>query len=424
MNAPDKLAQLLSLTREPFPASRKTHAPGTLHPQLRVPMREVALSNGETATLYDTSGPYTDPAADDRRAPRPAGAARPRGSKHAATPSYTPAASARRSTTAPRHEEREAQRIAALRAEAAALQRKPRRAQGRRATSRRCTMPGAASSRPRWSSSRCARTAGANGWPSTWPTPKARAAPARQPAWARSIPELITPEFVRDEVARGRAIIPANINHPEIEPMAIGRNFLVKINANIGNSAVTSSIEEEVEKLVWAIRWGADNVMDLSTGRNIHTTRDWIVRNSPVPIGTVPIYQALEKVGGVAEDLTWEIFRDTLIEQAEQGVDYFTIHAGMRLPFIPLTAKRRTGIVSRGGSIMAKWCIAHHKESFLYDALRGHLRHHEGLRRELLARRRPAPRLRAPTPTTRPSSPSCARWANSRRSPGSTTCRP
>jgi phosphomethylpyrimidine synthase len=176
----------------------------------------------------------------------------------------------------------------------------------------------------------------------------------------------VTPEFVRDEVARGRAIIPANINHPEIEPMAIGRNFLVKINANIGNSAVTSSIEEEVEKLVWAIRWGADNVMDLSTGRNIHTTRDWIVRNSPVPIGTVPIYQALEKVGGVAEDLSWEIFRDTLVEQAEQGVDYFTIHAGIRLAFIHLTANRRTGIVSRGGSIMAKWCISHHKESFLY----------------------------------------------------------
>ena len=182
-----------------------------------------------------------------------------------------------------------------------------------------------------------------------------------------SLPDSITPEFVRGEVARGRAIIPANINHPEVEPMAIGRNFAVKIIANIGNSAVTSSIEEEVEKLVWAIRWGADNVMDLSTGRNIHTTRDWIVRNSPVPIGTVPIYQALEKVGGVAQDLTWEIYRDTLIEQAEQGVDYFTIHAGVRLPFIHLTANRRTGIVSRGGSIMAKWCIAHHRESFLYD---------------------------------------------------------
>ncbi|MDQ0348578.1 phosphomethylpyrimidine synthase ThiC [Ancylobacter vacuolatus] len=182
-----------------------------------------------------------------------------------------------------------------------------------------------------------------------------------------AIPDVVTPEFVRDEVARGRAVIPANINHGELEPMAIGRNFLVKINANIGNSAVTSSVADEVDKMVWAIRWGADTVMDLSTGRNIHNIRDWIVRNSPVPIGTVPIYQALEKVGGIAEDLTWEVFRDTLIEQAEQGVDYFTIHAGVRLPHVPLTANRVTGIVSRGGSIMAKWCLAHHRESFLYE---------------------------------------------------------
>ena len=181
------------------------------------------------------------------------------------------------------------------------------------------------------------------------------------------IPGFITPEFVRDEVARGRAIIPNNINHPETEPMAIGRNFLVKINANIGNSAVASDVANEVDKMVWATRWGADTVMDLSTGRNIHDTREWIIRNSSVPIGTVPIYQALEKVGGVAEDLTWEVFRDTLIEQAEQGVDYFTIHAGVRLPYVPMAAKRVTGIVSRGGSIMAKWCLAHHKESFLYE---------------------------------------------------------
>ncbi len=185
--------------------------------------------------------------------------------------------------------------------------------------------------------------------------------------WGASIPDYVTAEFVRDEVARGRAIIPSNINHPESEPMAIGRNFLVKINANIGNSAVASDVANEVDKMVWSIRWGADTVMDLSTGRNIHDTREWIVRNSPVPIGTVPIYQALEKVGGIAEDLNWEIFRDTLIEQAEQGVDYFTIHAGVRLPYIPMTAKRVTGIVSRGGSIMAKWCLAHHKESFLYE---------------------------------------------------------
>ncbi|HEY0082863.1 MAG TPA: phosphomethylpyrimidine synthase ThiC [Pyrinomonadaceae bacterium] len=185
-----------------------------------------------------------------------------------------------------------------------------------------------------------------------------------------AIPAFVTPEFVRDEVARGRAIIPANVNHPESEPMIIGRNFLVKINANIGNSAVASSIEEEVEKMRWSTKWGADTVMDLSTGKNIHATREWILRNSPVPIGTVPIYQALEKVGGKAEELTWEIYRDTLIEQAEQGVDYFTIHAGVRLPYIRLTAKRTTGIVSRGGSIMAKWCLAHHEESFLYTRFR------------------------------------------------------
>ncbi len=185
-------------------------------------------------------------------------------------------------------------------------------------------------------------------------------------SFGAALPEFVTPEFVRDEIARGRAIIPNNINHPESEPMIIGRNFLVKINANIGNSAVTSSVAEEVDKMAWAIRWGSDTVMDLSTGRNIHATREWILRNSPVPIGTVPIYQALEKVGGVAEDLTWDIFRDTLIEQAEQGVDYFTIHAGVRLAHIPLTAERVTGIVSRGGSILAKWCLAHHEESFLY----------------------------------------------------------
>jgi phosphomethylpyrimidine synthase len=186
-------------------------------------------------------------------------------------------------------------------------------------------------------------------------------------SFGAAIPSFVTPEFVREEIARGRAIIPANINHPELEPMIIGRNFLVKVNANIGNSAVTSSVAEEVEKMVWAIRWGADTVMDLSTGRNIHNIRDWIMRNSPVPIGTVPIYQALEKADGNPVKLTWEIFRDTLIEQAEQGVDYFTIHAGVRLAYVPLTAKRTTGIVSRGGSIMARWCLAHHKESFLYE---------------------------------------------------------
>ena len=186
-------------------------------------------------------------------------------------------------------------------------------------------------------------------------------------SFGASLPQFVTPEFVRTEIARGRAIIPANINHPELEPMIIGRNFLVKINANIGNSAVTSSIEEEVDKMVWATRWGTDTVMDLSTGKNIHHTREWVIRNSPVPIGTVPMYQALEKVGGIAEDLSWEVFRDTLIEQCEQGVDYFTIHAGVRLAYIHLTADRVTGIVSRGGSIMAKWCLHHHQESFLYE---------------------------------------------------------
>ncbi len=197
---------------------------------------------------------------------------------------------------------------------------------------------------------------------STLSTPPYR----RGESFGAKIPQIITPEFVRQEVAAGRAIIPANINHPEAEPMIIGRNFKVKINANIGNSAVTSSVAEEVEKMVWAIRWGADNVMDLSTGRNIHNIREWIIRNSPVPIGTVPIYQALEKVGGIAEELTWEVYRDTLIEQCEQGVDYFTIHAGVRLPYIPMTVGRKTGIVSRGGSILAKWCMSHHKENFLY----------------------------------------------------------
>ena len=208
-----------------------------------------------------------------------------------------------------------------------------------------------------------------------------------------NIPEEITPEHIRSEIARGRMIIPANINHPETEPMAIGRNSLVKINANIGNSIVTSGVAEEVDKLVWAIRWGADTVMDLSTGKNIHTIREWIVRNSPVPIGTVPIYQALEKVNGVAEDLTFEIFRDTVIEQAEQGVDYMTVHAGVRLPYIPLTANRVTGIVSRGGAIMAKWCLAHHKESFLYERFEELCEIFARLRHRLLARRRPAPGL-------------------------------
>ena len=237
------------------------------------------------------------------------------------------------------------------------------------------------------------------------------------------IPTEITAEFVRDEVAAGRAIIPHNINHPESEPMIIGRNFLVKINANIGNSAVASSIEEEVEKMRWATKWGADTVMDLSTGKNIHATREWILRNSPVPIGTVPIYQALEKVNGKAEDLTWELFRDTLIEQAEQGVDYFTIHAGVLLRFVPLTANRMTGIVSRGGSIMAKWCLAHHQENFLYT-------HWDDICDIMAAydvsfshRRRPASRLALPTPTTKRNSANSKCRANSPNAPGPKACK-
>ncbi len=368
MNAPDKLAQLLSLTREPFPASRKVYVPGVQHTDIRVPLREVQLTNGEVVSLYDTSGPYSDPSADidvRRGLPDLRG---PWLDARADTETYAGRAlealddGHRR---APDATDPEVQRIAALRAEAAALQRQPRRAKaGANVTQMHYARQGIVTPEMEYVA---LRENARMEWTAEYLGDAERAQRLRGNAMGASLPAVVTPEFVRDEVARGRAIIPANINHPEVEPMAIGRNFRVKINANIGNSAVTSSIEEEVEKLVWATRWGADNVMDLSTGRNIHTTRDWIVRNSPVPIGTVPIYQALEKVGGVAEDLTWAIFRDTLIEQAEQGVDYFTIHAGIRLPFIPLTAKRRTGIVSRGGSIMAKWCISHHKESFLYE---------------------------------------------------------
>jgi phosphomethylpyrimidine synthase len=362
MNAPDKLQQLLTLTREPFPQSRKVHVPGAL-PGVQVPMREIALTNGETVTVYDTSGPYTDPAADIniRQGLKPVRSewVAARGD----TESYIG-----RSRVAlddgGKHGEVADARIEALRAEAAGLQRQPLRAKaGQNVTQMHYARQGIVTPEMEYIA---IRENGKREWMKEYLGDAEREARLKGNGMGARIPEIITPEFVRDEVARGRAVIPANINHPEVEPMIIGRNFLVKINANIGNSAVTSSIEEEVEKLVWSIRWGGDTVMDLSTGKNIHTTRDWIVRNSPVPIGTVPIYQALEKVGGVAEDLTWDIFRDTLIEQAEQGVDYFTIHAGVRLPFIHLTTKRRTGIVSRGGSILAKWCITHHKENFLY----------------------------------------------------------
>ncbi|WP_138516896.1 phosphomethylpyrimidine synthase ThiC [Rhodoferax bucti] len=360
MNAPDKLAQFIRLTREPLPASTKRYLQGS-RPDIQVPLREIMQSNGEAVTVYDTSGPYTDPQAHiDVRA---------------GLPLVRQAWVDGRGDTE-LYEGRkpfalddglkngETDALAALRAQAAGLQRQPRRAKsGANVTQMHYARKGIVTPEMEYVALRENQNLE---WQAQYLSNADREKRLAGNSFGASVPKIVTPEFVRDEVARGRAIIPANINHTELEPMAIGRNFLVKINANIGNSAVTSSIEEEVEKLVWSIRWGADTVMDLSTGKNIHTTRDWIVRNSPVPIGTVPIYQALEKVGGIAEDLTWEIFRDTLIEQAEQGVDYFTVHAGVRLPFIHLTANRVTGIVSRGGSIMAKWCIAHHKENFLY----------------------------------------------------------
>ena len=360
MNAPDKLAQFITLTREPLPASKKIYVAGS-RPDLRVPMREITQTNGESVTVYDTSGPYTDPQAmiDVRQ-----GLSGLRSSwveQRGETESY-----AGRKPYALDDGVRsgETDALAALRAQAAGLQRTPRRARsGANVSQMHYARKGIITPEMEYVALRENQKLA---WMEQYQANAEREKRLAGNSFGAAIPKVVTPEFVRDEVARGRAIIPANINHTELEPMAIGRNFLVKINANIGNSAVTSSIEEEVEKLVWSIRWGADTVMDLSTGKNIHTTRDWIIRNSPVPIGTVPIYQALEKVGGVAEDLTWEIFRDTLIEQAEQGVDYFTIHAGVRLPFIHLTANRMTGIVSRGGSILAKWCIAHHKENFLY----------------------------------------------------------
>jgi phosphomethylpyrimidine synthase len=343
---------------QPLPASRKVYVTGS-RPDLRVPMREITQSDtaagfGEEKNpplfVYDTSGPYTDPGARiDIRAGLPALRERWIEERADTVLLDEPSSEYGRERLADA-------KLAELRFN---LKRLPRRAlPGRRVTQMHYARRGIVTPEMEFVAIRENQRREALG-----------ALLATQHAgesFGASIPQRITPEFVRDEVARGRAIIPANINHPETEPMAIGRNFLVKINANIGNSAVTSSIGEEVEKMTWSIRWGGDTVMDLSTGKHIHETREWIVRNAPVPIGTVPIYQALEKVNGKAEDLTWEIYRDTLIEQAEQGVDYFTIHAGVRLPFIPLTAKRLTGIVSRGGSIMAKWCLAHHQESFLY----------------------------------------------------------
>jgi len=369
--ATESLQARTRLTREPLPASRKVYVPGQ-HEGVRVPMREVSLTNGETVTLYDCSGPYTDPdvAIDVTRGLPPVreAAVLARGDTEAYAGRALQAVD-----DGLKAGERHDERMSALRAAAQGLQRTPRRAlggvgAGGNVTQMHYARRGIITPEMEFIALRenQRRLDLVDDWRTRYGVDPEREARLRGHPMGATIPREITPEFVRDEVARGRAVIPANINHTELEPMIIGRNFLVKVNANIGNSAVTSSIEEEVEKMVWSIRWGADTVMDLSTGKHIHTTRDWIIRNSPVPIGTVPIYQALEKVGGVAEDLTWAIFRDTLIEQAEQGVDYFTIHAGVRLPFIPMTAKRRTGIVSRGGSILAKWCIAHHQENFLY----------------------------------------------------------
>ncbi|WP_418593699.1 phosphomethylpyrimidine synthase ThiC [Ponticoccus sp. (in: a-proteobacteria)] len=341
-----------TVTTGPLPASRRVWHAGQRHPEIRVPMREIDLhpTAGEPpVTVYDSSGPYTDPEAEiaiDRGLPRlRAGWIAARGD----TQTY-----AGRAITPADNGFAEGTRLVPE----FPLRHAPRRAtQGRAVTQMAYARAGIVTPEMEFVAIRenLGRKA------------QAEALARDGESFGAAIPDFITPEFVRDEIAQGRAIIPANINHPEAEPMAIGRNFLVKINANIGNSAVTSSMAEEVEKMVWATRWGADTVMDLSTGRNIHNIRDWIIRNSPVPIGTVPLYQALEKVGGIAEDLTWEVFRDTLIEQAEQGVDYFTIHAGVRLHMIPMTVNRVTGIVSRGGSIMAKWCLHHHRESFLYE---------------------------------------------------------
>jgi phosphomethylpyrimidine synthase len=370
MNAPESLvpdestAATPSITRQPFPASTKIHVPGERHPGLAVPMREVALSNGQTVVLYDTSGPYTDPnVAIDIQSGLPALRAawiEARGD----TETYAGRAPQAVDDGIRNARRADPQAHGDGRAQSAGLQRTPRRAcAGGNVTQLHYARRGIVTPEMEFIA---IRENGRREWMAEYLADARREERLRGDALGAHIPAVVTPEFVRDEVARGRAIIPANINHPEIEPMAIGRNFRVKINANIGNSALSSNIAQEVEKLVWSIRWGADTVMDLSTGRQIHTTRDWILRNSPVPIGTVPIYQALEKVGGVAEDLNWAVFRDTLIEQAEQGVDYFTIHAGVRLPFIPLTVDRRAGIVSRGGSILAKWCIAHHRENFLY----------------------------------------------------------
>lgn len=348
------------ITRHPFPNSKKVYVKGRIHTHIKVAMREIALSDtkhsitgkvtfNEPVTVYDTSGPYTDPNKEINVH---------EGIERIREPWILERGDVERLSgfTSDYCNERLGDK--SLDHMRFSLLKKPLRAKkGKNVTQLHYAKKGIITPEMEYIAIRENQRIDEM-------TQIRKQHPGEH--FGAAIPAKITPEFVREEVARGRAVIPSNINHPEAEPMILGRNFLVKINANIGNSATTSSIEEEVEKAVWACRWGADNIMDLSTGQNIHETREWIIRNSPVPVGTVPIYQALEKVNGVAEDLTWEIFRDTLIEQAEQGVDYFTIHAGVLLRYVPMTANRVTGIVSRGGSIMAKWCLAHHKESFLY----------------------------------------------------------
>lgn len=360
MKSKDTAPKQNHITRQPFPNSKKIYVSGKIHPELKVAMREIELSDtkdsltgklkpNESVTVYDTSGPYTDP---EKKIDVHSGIERikeqwiiGRGDVEQLDSFSSEYCNERLNDSSLDH-----MRFSLLK--------KPLRAKkGKNVTQLHYAKQGIITPEMEYIAIRENQRIDEM----TKITKQHKGE-----HFGAAIPDKITPEFVREEVARGRAVIPSNINHPEAEPMILGRNFLVKINANIGNSATTSSIEEEVEKAVWACRWGADNIMDLSTGQNIHETREWIIRNSPVPVGTVPIYQALEKVNGVAEDLTWEIFRDTLIEQAEQGVDYFTIHAGVLLRYVPMTAKRVTGIVSRGGSIMAKWCLAHHKESFLY----------------------------------------------------------
>ena len=348
------------ITTKPFPGSKKIYVQGEIHKDIRVAMREISLSDtvdsfsgkktpNQSVTVYDTSGPYSDP---DKQINVHLGIERIR-EKWIVDRNDTeelPGFSSKYCNERLNDQSLDYLRFNHIR--------KPRKAKsGKNVSQMYYAKQGIITPEMEYVAIR-----------ENQKLQEAKRIAKQHPGqdFGASIPDVITPEFVREEIARGRAVIPSNINHPESEPMILGRNFLVKINANIGNSATTSSIEEEVEKAVWACRWGADNIMDLSTGKNIHETREWIIRNSPVPVGTVPIYQALEKVNGKAEDLTWEIYKDTLIEQAEQGVDYFTIHAGVRLAYVPMTAKRVTGIVSRGGSIMAKWCLAHHKESFLY----------------------------------------------------------